>query len=399
MQMLDMQQSTDLTTADWVARARALVPTIAAAAPRIEIERKLPDDLVEALHAAGMYRMLIPRSLGGGEAKPVDAVRAIEIIASVDASTAWCVGQGGGCAMSAAYLPEDGAREVFGPRDAVLAWGPPKGPARADVVEGGFRLNGTWHFASGSRHATWLAGGAPVFEADGSPRLDLDGKPLTLQLLFPRSAASITDVWQVVGLRGTGSDTYAVHDLLIPERHAYFRDVRVVREPGPLYHFSVINLFALMFPAIALGIARTMLDDFIALAIAKTPRRGSNAGGLRDNAAIQGQVGLAEARLRAARTLHYATLETAWEEAQTHAELSLERRVEMRMSATYAIQTAKDVADFAYTASGTNAIFENGPFERRFRDIHAVTQQVQGHAANLESVGAYYLGLPVTLTI
>lgn len=398
MQMLDAQRNGTPETG-LVERARRLAPLIAAAAPRIEAERELPADLLAALHDARMYRALLPRSVGGDEAAPPEFVRAIEIIAAEDASAAWCVGQGSGCSMSAAYLGAEAMQEVFGPRDAVLAWGPPSAPPRAEAVEGGYRVTGTWQFASGSRHATWLGAQVTAYEPDGSVRKGPNGKPLPMQALFPRSSATITDVWQVVGLRGTGSDTYAVRDLFVPERHVYVREVASVREPGPLYRFSVVNIYALAFPGIAMGIARAMLDAFEALAAVKKPTRSGSGMLLRENPSIQSQVAICEARLRAARALHFATMEQAWAEVCAGEPLTLDRRIEMRMCSTHAIQTAKDVADFAYTAAGTNAIFEAGPFERRFRDIHAVTQQVQGHAANFETVGAHLLGLPVELNL
>src|SRR5580693_3648361 len=110
---------------DCVANARALAPLITAAAPRIEAGRELPADLVDALHAARLYRMLVPRSLGGEEISPVAFMAAIEEIAKADASTAWCIAQTSVCSTIAKSLPLPIAEEIFkkNPR-GVLAWGP-----------------------------------------------------------------------------------------------------------------------------------------------------------------------------------------------------------------------------------------------------------------------------------
>ena len=149
----------------YVERARALAPLIESVADQTEQERCLPAPVVSALHEAGLYRLLLPRGLGGAEVDPVTFVRVIEEIAKADASTAWCLCQASGCSMSAAYLAPGVAKQIFGddPR-AVLAWGP--GPdARATAVDGGYRLSGTWSFASGCRQANWLGGHAPIVGA------------------------------------------------------------------------------------------------------------------------------------------------------------------------------------------------------------------------------------------
>ena len=383
---------------NWLDRIRALLPAIAAAVPRIDAGRQLPADVVAALHGAELYRMLIPRAYGGGEVDPLTFFEALELIAGVDASTAWCLGQSSGCSMTAAYLEPELARAVFGPRDAVMCWGPPQAGVtpRAEMVDGGYRVTGTWTFASGSRHATWLGAQTIVFE-NGAPRKGANGKPEPKQVFFPRSSATITDVWQVVGLRGTGSDTYAVEDLFVPDSHAYVRELDQCREPGPLYRFSVINLYAIGFAGVALGIARATLDAYIDLARAKTPRARSSV--LRDNAVVQSQVGIAEARLRSARTFLVASVRAAWEHANTVGRPTYDQRIEMRMASTHAIRTAKEIVDVAYQGAGTNALFDDGPFERRFRDVNGVTQQIQGHLANFETVGKHLLGLPTDLNL
>jgi len=126
--------------------------------------------------------------------------------------------------MVAAYLRPDVAAEIFGtnPRSA-LAWGP--GPAaRAVAVDGGYRVTGTWSFASGGRHATWLGGYCPIYESDGALRRREDGTAEGRTMLFPAPSARMVDVWHVIGLRGTGSDTFTVTDLYVPHEHSVARD-------------------------------------------------------------------------------------------------------------------------------------------------------------------------------
>ena len=375
---------------DYIARARAMAPVIAAEAEEIERRRELPPSLREALIENGFYRLLLPRSLGGAELPPLTFVQVIEEIAKADASTAWCLNQTSGCSMTAAYLDPETAREVFGAPDGILAWGP--GPGEARIVDGGYRISTTFSFASGSHDASWLGAHLPIVERDGRPRLNADGTPLICTLLFPKSAAKMTDIWHVVGLRGTGSDQYSVKDLFVPERLCVARDASQARyEPGLLYRFSSLQLYASGFAGVAMGIARSTLDAFIELARDKIPRGGKHT--LRDNNVVQSQVAQAEVKLSAARAYLFGALKKITDEVACNGQLTLDQRMTIRLAATFAIHQARDVVDIAYHAAGANAIFAANPFERRFRDIHTVSQQLQGRQEHYETVGRYRLGL------
>jgi alkylation response protein AidB-like acyl-CoA dehydrogenase len=390
----DRRPADPLTDGDYVARARSLTPVIEAASPRIESGRQLPPDLLARMHDAGIFRTLLPRSVNGGEVHPATFVEVTEAVAMGDGSAGWCVGQGSGCSMTAAYLAPPIAREIFGPADGVLAWG--FGPnGRAIPCEGGYRVTGKWSFASGSRHATWLGGHSFVYGPDGQPRRDADGDPIEHTMLFPRACASIIDDWQVMGLRGTGSDSYSVTDLFVPAPYSAMRDGEADRrEAGTLYRFSSQNLYSVGFGGVALGLARAMLDAFLELAQAKTPKASSLM--LRDSPVIQSQVGRSEARLRAARTQLLSVLRDIYDEVAESGRLTMDQRVAIRMASTFAIQESRDVSEFVWQEAGSSAIFEKNPFERRFRDLHSVTQQAQGRSHHFETVGQHYLGLEAT---
>src|SRR6201987_4333534 len=195
-----------------VARAEAVQSAVAAASDEIERDRRLPVALLDKLHEAQLFRLLLPRSQNGIETDPVTFFHVIETIAREDASTAWCMSQAGGCAMAAAYLDLPVARAIFGddPR-AVLAWGP--GPrVKAVECDGGYRVTGSWAFASGGRHATWLGAHCPIFQADGSPRLDDNGMQAERTMLVRTQDVEWTDIWNTVALPGTVSDHVARND-------------------------------------------------------------------------------------------------------------------------------------------------------------------------------------------
>jgi len=339
--------------------------------------------------------MLLPRSLGGAELLPADFVPVIEEIAKADASTAWSLNQASGCSMTAAYLDPAAACEIFGGPRGILAWGP--GPGKARAVEGGYRVTATFSFASGSHNATWLGCHVPVVEADGTPHLNPDGSPVVRTMLFPKSSARMTDIWRVIGLKGTGSDRFSVEDLFVPERHSASRDDATRREEGLLFRFSSLQLYAAGFAGVAMGIARSTLDAFVELARDKVPFR--SAGALRDNHLIQSQVAQAEARLAAARAFLLRSLKEITAAVERAGHITIDQRMAIRLASTFAIHQSLQVVDTAYHAAGSTAIFEENPFERRFRDIHTVSQQLQGRQEHFETVGQFLLGLEPASTM
>ncbi|MDA8249586.1 MAG: acyl-CoA dehydrogenase family protein [Rhodospirillales bacterium] len=380
---MDQQPAARDRSADaLVAAAQALRPFLREAAPRIEAARALPDDVLAALHDGGMFRLLIPRELGGAEADLVTLAGVLQALAEGDASCAWCVGQAAGCAMSAAYLPADVARELFG-RDerAVLAWG--AGVNGEAVRDGdGWRVTGKWLFASGARHATLLGAQTTLAGCDGEVRT----------FLFPRAQTTLVDTWHVVGLRGTGSDGYAIRDLYIPDSHGFNR-MLPAPHPGTLYRIPLVQVFPVAFGAVALGVARAVLDAFLALASDKTPR---GSGRMRDSGAIQGLLGQWEARWRAARCYLLHSAAEIWADLEAGQTLSAAHSLTIRMASTHAIHESLALVDAAYHEAGASAIFDAAPFERRLRDMHAVAQQIQGRRSNFELAGRHLLGMTDT---
>jgi len=367
--------------------ARALAPQIAAASDRFDIDRRLPDSLVTAIKGAGLYRMLVPRSAGGAELTLRAFSEVIEEIAKSDGSVAWTVSQDSGICRMAGWMPPQGLREVFGSPDMVVSWG--NGPSNATVVPGGYRVSGRWITASGIHHAVYTgAHNAPVVDTQGAPVINADGSPRQVTLFFPTADIAIEDVWQVSGLRATGSDTYSVTDLFVPEHRAALDEPQ---EPGTLYLFGTTNIFAIGFASVALGIARGILDAFRDLAMSKSPRGIS--GPLSGQQFAQMRLAEAEGTLRAARAYLHRTVDECWQNVGRTRDFDLETRIDLRLATTFVIQRCAEVVDTAYRLAGSTAIYTGQAFERRFRDMHAVTQHIQARDDHYERVGRYLLGL------
>ncbi|MFY9959011.1 acyl-CoA dehydrogenase family protein [Bradyrhizobium sp.] len=380
-----------------IARAEAVSAAVAAASDEIERSRRLPPALLDKLHEAELFRLLLPRSSNGIETDPVTFFHVIEAIARADGSTAWCLSQAGGCAMSAAYLDLPVARAIFGndPR-AVLAWGP--GPkVKAIECDGGYKVTGVWAFASGGRHASWLGAHCPIFKADGSSKLEANGVPEERTMLVRAEDVEWTDIWNTVGLRGTASDQFALNDFFVRSDHSITREFdRECRESGPLYRMGSGTCYQVGFAGVACGIARGALDCFVDVARNKVARGTKSP--LRENAVVQSGLAQAEVNLRAARGFVLQSMADIWKHLCAGASITVEQRITVRMAATHAIHKAREAVDFAYNAAGATAIFENHPLERRFRDIHTVTQQLQGQIRHFETVGAWMMGVEADLT-
>jgi alkylation response protein AidB-like acyl-CoA dehydrogenase len=375
-------------------RARELQPMLRAAGDEIERHRQLPESVVEALVERGIFKMLLPRSIGGAELSPLTETAVLELLGQADGSAAWSLGQNSGCSMIAPYLPPESAREIFGGPRGILAWGPElPGAGRGVAVDGGYRVTGQWGFATGSRHASWLGCHIPIFQPDGSPCQGPNGRPLVRTMILPKSEARIIDNWQVLGLRGTGSDSYALDDYFVPQAHSAGRDNDAERhEKGPLYQFTSGMIYAMNFSHVAMGIARGAYDAFIELARDKVARGAK--GTLRENNVVQSQIGQCEAKLRSARAYLRGVIGEMWDEARETGRISPEHHPQLRLAATWAIHQSRDVVATVYHAAGATAIFENNPLERRMRDIHAGTQQGQGRPIHFETVGQMLMGMP-----
>jgi len=374
-----------------LAHARALAGEITAASDEIERTRRIPAALLDRLHEARLCRMLLPRSVGGDEIDPGDYLLTIEEVSRHDASVGWNLFVANSAALLAPHLELETARTIFSDPRALVAWGPPN-EHMATVEDGGYRVNGRWSFASGCRNATWMGAHCRIEEPDGSIRSHTDGRPFILSLLFPVDKATRIDTWNTIGLCGTASDTYTVEDVFVPDAFTGTRELPDDRrDPGPLYAIPQQDIYAVGVAGVALGIARAMLEAFIELAGTKTPRGLSR---LAENAGVQAGVARGEARIGAARAYLLEILDDICAGAPRDKAIDFTGRARVRLGATNAIQGAIETADWVYKNAGVDAIFPGSPYERRFRDIHTLSQQIQSRDSHYESVGRIFLGNP-----
>jgi len=356
-------------------------------ADETERERRLPDELVSSLRASGLFRAGAPTSLGAVQAPPAVTLRCAETVARGDASAGWCVSIAATSSLLAAYLPSDGAQEIFGDADAVAAgvWAP-RGLARP--IDGGLRVSGRWAFCSGIKHSDYLFAGC-VLET-GAPRDS--GPPVLRVVAIPTAELEILDTWHTSGLRGTGSHDAVADDVFVPMR----RTLSLLDEPptvdAPLYRFPIFGFFALSIAAAALGNARGAIDDLVQLAAGKVGLGSSRT--LAERPATQAAVAEAEASMRAARAFYYEAIDDAWRAAHLPEPVPVELRAAVRLAATHAVRTAAEIARSMYDLGGGSAIYDDSPLQRRFRDAHTATAHFQVNPATWELTGRLLVGQP-----
>ena len=271
---------------------------------------------------------------------------------------------------------------------AVVTNGPPAAGSKSVPAPGGYRLSGHWNFSSGSDHATWIAALAPVIPENGAGP---DGHPPQVRLhLMPIEQVRMVDLWQVAGLRGTGSFSFQVDDLFVPEEHTFVQDGPSWSD-GPLYGIPTTLLFATGFATVALGVARKSLDIAIDVGNSRTPYRSGAL--LRDHQTTQRSIGEAHALQSSARAFLRESHARLWDSVCTSGTLTVDERIQLRVAATHAIRTSAQVVDAAYTLCGAGGIFQSNPIQRRFQDMHVITQHVQGHHVHYETTGQHLLGL------
>jgi indole-3-acetate monooxygenase len=389
-----MGASVDTTTAPGVRILDAvhdMAPAIAARAGEIEAARRLPPDLVTELTAAGCFGMLRPRSHGGAGVDLATSMRVYEALSRADASVGWTVAIGAGCWLDVVGLPRSTFDAVFADDPDVKVGGGIAPAGVAVPADGGYRVTGRWAFVSGCQHCDWIYGNCIEEGASGNG----DMPPLRIAL-FQAGEVEIEDTWSVSGLCGTGSHDVVAENVFVPADRSF---ALLSAEPcldDPLVRIPLPSPYVLQMASGALGIAQGALDDILALATDKVPLFAGAS--LAANALFQNQLGEADARLRAARALLYASAAEAWATALARDPFTPEHRARIRASGVWAADTAAAVVDMAYRAGGGSSLYRSSPLQRRFRDVHALTQHFLVKLDSLTTVGAVMAGQEVDIT-
>lgn len=374
---------------DWLARAKALGPMIDAAARADETASVLAPEVVRAIDDAGLFAMMAPAALGGGEAHPRDLIDVIATLSFSDGSAGWyahAVMTGG--AVAGASLGERAVARIFagGRYRHVAGQAAPTGLA---VREGdGYRVSGRYAFGSGTAHAEHVVGGFVLHDDAGTPVLGVGGQPVMLIGMVPREGVNFLGNWDVMGLRATGS-----YDFEVPEQviHADFvHDPARPRNPrgGALYRMGMMALPCVSHGAFAVGATRRVLQEWTLYA---QGRRMPGGGLMSGSETFQRDIAIAEADARAAEAYLRQSFDRLYA-AAGEGKVSDQLRLDGRLAASHAFVVAMRVAQTAYGGCTTTPLRNGNPLQRAFRDICAGNAHFLTAAQSLIDAGRVIAG-------
>lgn len=370
--------------------ARAIAPIVRGHSQQAELDRRLSKPVLDALRETGLLRMFTPRSLGGLETDPVTRALVVEELGRHDAVAAWTLENPLDWAFFCCRLPDDGAEEIYSRGADILIAGQVGRPLPATSTNGGYRISGRAPFVSNCYDADWILS-TVVVDAHESPA----GEPEERMVYFPREQCEIIDTWDVMGMRGTGSNDISVTDVFVPKSRTFpmvpdFEPGSHYR--GPLYRLPLAGAAGSGIPTPMLGVARRALDEVTELARTKTPVASN--GALRERASAQLQLGRAEAILRSGRLLLLDTLHQAWQrclDGETH---TLEQRADLLLAMAHAMGSAVQAVELACSIAGTTAFRATSPLDRCFRDVQTMRHHVFASEQRYGTFGQVCLGVP-----
>ncbi len=387
----------DIDAQPLVQAAAALQPALRDYHDEIEREQRLPKALVEQLRAAGFYKMVIPRALGGLQVDPLTYLRVVELLAEGAGSVGWNLANNSIGQLVTLGLPDEGVHEIYSRgADTIIAGTAVPGGGQAAPVAGGYRVSGRWQFGSGCQESAWMLGSFQILD-DGQPRRRPDGGSLYWRGVFPRTEAEIVPgSWDVAGLRGTGSFDWTVENVFLPERRTMPQvgiplDNQWERWPGITYALPVQCWVGPHHSAVITGIARAGIDALIELAVEKTPR--GRTGMLCENPQVQDAVGRADAILNAGRAYRSAQIAELWATVAAGKDTTLEQRARCRLASIYAGDSAREAMDLVYRHGGSTSFKRASRLAECWRDLHVVGQTVTIAPEWYPIGGRVYLGM------
>ena len=343
-----------------------LAPLLAARRTDFDRDRCLTPDVFAALADARLFRLWLPKTLGGPELSPFDFMRVVEAAAALDGSIGWLVGNGGGMSRVGGYLPSEVTSAWFAdPRAFIVSSTGAVGTAVP--VSGGYRVTGRWPFGSGAPHAT-------IFMGLASIKGETPGEQPALCCHFPRNAVVLHDNWHVSGLRASGSFDFEVREAFVPTSHVHPLLDHPPAQSGLVYRLPPLSTYPWTVALVPLGIAAGAIDSFVALAARKT--RQGTAASLRDRETVQASIGRASALVAAGRAFLISAMSELVAALDAGGDRLTEARLSLRVACSHAADSALRVVDILEAEAGTAAIFETSPIERAGRDVRAAAKHV-----------------------
>jgi indole-3-acetate monooxygenase len=356
-----------------------------------ERERSLPAAVVTAMREVGLLKLWVPKEYGGDEVDLPVFMKVAEAMARIDSAAGWVQSVGAAGPLLTAFVPATNAMEVYahGPDGFLAGASAPQG-ARAVAVDGGYKVSGRWPLASGCQHGEWLGIVTMVFDED-APVIDEHGAPDFKSMFLPRQDCQIEDTWYSLGMRGTGSTHFSVNDAFVPEGRVFSVFTAQPQVSGPLYKLGVLPMFAMTTTSVLPGIARAAIDEFVALAKAKTPTFSQT--GLATRPTIHAEVARVEALVQSARAYLYEVAEEMMASVKAGQAVSEDLEARRRLACANVGASCIQAVDRLFALAGSTSVYSGNRLEKLLRDIHTAGQHLFVSPVWWEKTGQYYFGL------
>lgn len=368
---------------------RELEPTIRAAVPEMQVERRLSGAVVEGLRASGVFAMALPESLGGPELSPLEQFEVLEALTYADGSVGWCAMIGSDSGYLPGFLDDDAVRELYPTHDLVSAGKvQPMGTARRNG--NGWRVTGRWDFGSGSTHADRFLGGVFLCDEVGDALTDDQGRPSFGVAFLPTEAVTVHDTWNSIGMRATASNDFEVTDAHVPDNWI-FDIFGPMRRDDPLYRLPM--WFIVKHAGNTSALARRAIDE--AVAVARTKMVMPQQQLLIDYPGTLETIARAEAATRSARALVVAEIERVWQACIDGGDVSLDVTAPLRLALVHSATVAADVTRSMFDLMTTTAIKADSVFALLVADASVAQTHIVHSHRNWAPLGARLSGHPI----
>ncbi|MFF4448089.1 3-hydroxy-9,10-secoandrosta-1,3,5(10)-triene-9,17-dione monooxygenase oxygenase subunit [Streptomyces sp. NPDC001502] len=356
---------------------RALAPALRERAAEAEAQRKVPEASIKELADTGFFRLLQPRAYGGHAAHPALFYAAVKETAKACGSTGWVASVVGVHPWHVALFDPRAQEEVWGQDHDTRICSSYAPTGKVTPVDGGFTLSGRWHFSSGCDHTDWALLGGLV--------TDTEGRPVDMRtFLVPRSRYRVEEVWDTVGLRGSGSNDITLDEVFVPGHRALsFGPVTALQVPGhqvnpePLYRLPYASVFTTTISTPIVGIAEGAYEGYVEAT--RNRLRVSYGQQVAEDPFAQVRIARAASDIDASWLQLRRNIDELYALAERGAELPTALRTRARRDQVLATERCVAAVDLLMENAGGSAM-RTGPdrVQRAWRDVHTG----RGHAAN-----------------
>lgn len=361
--------------------------------------RRLSAPVFEALKKAGLFKLYLPKSLGGLEADPVTTSQLTQQVASYNTAAGWSMMVSNTAAWWCNRLPEKGIEEIYKDGADTFIAGAFHPPMSATPTNDGYIINGRSPLASNVHEAKWVFVSALVMDGD-RPKM-VNDRPVVIGAFMKAANVQIMDTWYTIGMKATDSNDVVANGVFVPSHLSYFLDPSIPTNKfysAPLYKFPAIgvSVTSLIAP-IALAVARNTIIELKNIAAAKVPF--GSAVSMKDRGSVQRKLGMAEAFVQSATAYLHNTLEKYWIKIQNGESLSMEERSDLLLASTYTNQSCVHTVDLMYSAAGSTAIYTKNKLSRYMCDMQVIRQHGFSNESRFETVAQVHFGLPPDLPV